>query len=355
MATRDIEDAVADCDEAENGRPAKPATYIDGADAWGKDVDFDELERQLAALPPEQAKREKLRRIAPEVISCSRRTDVPARYSSGLVKILKRGQVLVVVRDYHHLVSLSPETVKAWVWWSKNYGPWIKAFQANSELFTRYRAHLFHFTITGLTELESLEATLEERLAQVGFLAKLGKVVVRFDPVTRYRGADGVVRSNSALAAELIPLFKAAGAHEVEFKFCVDYAGTRGTRPRMLERGHEMLSWPPGRKRAVTRELMAICAQVDIPLRACCPTPDEMVEGLQVGSCVDGEAINQMLAAPRSGSTGEAAPVGLRKDKGQRTACKCVESKDVGSSRMTCENNCDYCYAQPGPTNPDFL
>ena len=241
-------------------------------------------------------------------------------------------------------MSLSPDTVKAWVWWSKNYGPWIEAYKAEPELFTRYRAHIFHFTITGLEDLESVKASLDDRLNQIHFLSKLGKVVVRFDPITRYRDEKGVLHSNWVLAQELIPRFKAAGAHEVEFKFCVPYAGSV---KRVVQRGMQLESFPSERKRAIVRELMGICAKVNIPLRACCPLPDEIVEGLQIGACVDGDAINKLL--------GEETEVGLKKDKGQRPRCKCVASKDIGSYRMKCPHKCAYCYAQPGIINPDFL
>lgn len=331
----DVEDAVPEGEEERHG------TLLAEADAWGKDVDFAGLERRLAALGRPHAR---LRRISPEIISCSRRTDVPAHYASGLVKILRRGEVLVVIRGNYSLVSLSPETVKAWVWWSKNYAPWIEAFRDNPALFTRYPAHLFHFTITGLGDLETGQPPLEERLAQIGFLAGLGKVVVRFDPITRYQDETGQVRSNSALIPDFIPLFKAAGAHEIEFKFCVPYAGTL---KRMAGRGHPLLNWPPGRKQQIVRGLMAACKEAGITLRACCPDPDEMVEGLEVGACVDGEAINALLGPARN-------PVGLRKDKGQRAKCKCVESKDIGSYRMKCPHDCDYCYAQPGAANEAF-
>jgi len=275
------------------------------------------------------------------IISCSRRTDVPAHYIPWLVRGLQAGEVTVTVRGHVSRVSLRPEDVKAWVWWSKNYAPWLAARAAHPELFA-FRAHIFHFTITGLEDLENVEPSIDERINQITQLAAVGHVVVRFDPITRYRDEAGVVRSNHPLAETLIPHFKAAGAHEVEFKFCVPY---RGTLARMARGRTPFVAFMPEEKRRIVRRLMDICAAQQLRLRACCPLPEERVEGLEVGSCIDGETIEKLLGGDW---------VNKRKDAGQRKACRCVASRDIGDYRMHCPHACRFCYGQPGPLNPAF-
>jgi hypothetical protein len=287
---------------------------------------------------------------AHSIISCSRRTDVPANYVPWLVRILQEGHVAVQVRACRSDVSLSPDDVKAWVWWSKNYGPWLQAYQANPQLFRRYKVHLFHFTITGLDELEKVAASLDERLAQISLLAQIGYVVVRFDPLTQYRSGD-VVRSNVERMYELIPRFKAAGASEVVFKFCVPY---RPVLARMRRRETPFVAFPSEEKRRIIKDLIALCAKESITLKACCPNPDEMVPGLQVSACVDGDTINRLLGLV----DGDAAEkVKRTKDRGQRKECRCARARDIGDGnyKMTCPHDCNYCYASPGTAvNPAF-
>ena len=64
--------------------------------------------------------------------------------------------------------------------------------------------------------------------------------------------------------------------------------------------------------------------------------------GIRQGACIDREQLEK-LAGYR---------LDLKKDKGQRKACGCVESIDVGMYD-TCINGCRYCYAVSGQEGAD--
>ena len=56
-----------------------------------------------------------------EIISCSRRTDIPAFLMDWVIDKMKLGYVDVVNpfnRKQISRVSLNPEDVRCWVWWS---------------------------------------------------------------------------------------------------------------------------------------------------------------------------------------------------------------------------------------------
>jgi len=62
------------------------------------------------------------------------------------------------------------------------------------------------------------------------------------------------------------------------------------------------------------------------------------IRGIKPSSCINGNLLANLAGEPAD----------LKKDPGQRKACKCTVSRDIGSySDMPCPNGCLYCYANP--------
>ena len=85
-----------------------------------------------------------LKVVESPIISCSRRTDIPAFLMDWIMEKIREGFV-DVVNPFNNKqvsrVSLSPEHVKCIVWWSKDYTEWIKAYKNDEGLFNQYKAH----------------------------------------------------------------------------------------------------------------------------------------------------------------------------------------------------------------------
>ncbi|MFX1447131.1 MAG: DUF1848 family protein, partial [Promethearchaeota archaeon] len=84
------------------------------------------------------------------IISCSRRTDIPAFLMNWVLDRIQTGYVDVVNpfnRSQVSRISLTSKDVKCWVWWSKDFGKWIDCFQEEPEVFKSYKGHYFQFTI----------------------------------------------------------------------------------------------------------------------------------------------------------------------------------------------------------------
>ena len=84
------------------------------------------------------------------IISVSRRTDIPALYSHWFLNRLKEGLVGYVnpfAGDKRYVVSLKPENVICFVFWSKNYQPFLEPLKVVDDMGY---GSMFHFTITGL-------------------------------------------------------------------------------------------------------------------------------------------------------------------------------------------------------------
>ena len=86
-----------------------------------------------------------------KIISVSRRTDIPAFYADWFMQRIKDGYA-GHVNPYNgkpYLISLRPENVSCFVFWSKNYSPFIKYLPDLNKLGYNF---YFNFTITGLPE-----------------------------------------------------------------------------------------------------------------------------------------------------------------------------------------------------------
>ena len=85
-----------------------------------------------------------------------------------------------------------------------------------------------------------------------------------------------------------------------------------------------------------------IAGKYDLLVYTCAEEMDLTRYGIRQGACIDREQLEK-LAGYR---------LDLKNDKGQRKACGCVESIDVGMYD-TCINGCRYCYAVSGQEGAD--
>jgi hypothetical protein len=100
----------------------------------------------------------------PIYISASRRTDIPRFFTNDFFTAWQKGEVSYnggYGRSY--TVSLRPEDVLGYIFWSKDFSPLI-----NHPLFgelIRLNNAVFHFTINDCLDLEPRVAPLKERIA----------------------------------------------------------------------------------------------------------------------------------------------------------------------------------------------
>nr|QBK84528.1 MAG: protein of unknown function DUF1848 [Pithovirus LCDPAC01] len=79
-----------------------------------------------------------------EIISCSRRTDIPAGYLRKYLKAFEQGWIDVPNPRNGHVYRISltpfspdnPKGVKVVSWWSKDYGKWIKVYKRKKKFFS---------------------------------------------------------------------------------------------------------------------------------------------------------------------------------------------------------------------------
>lgn len=285
-----------------------------------------------------------LKLVKSPIISCSRRTDIPAFLMDWVLEKINQGYVDVVNpfnRQQVSRVSLSPEYVKCWVWWSKDFNKWIEFYEEHSEIFNSYMGHYFQFTINSPSELETnLKVSLEDRFEQFQWLVNnfgVGAVSFRYDPIIFYKSKGSEeVKHNLQQFGLIIEKIAGLGVKEMIFSFATLYSKVK---KRMNSRGHIPLDISISKKKEIILKLKSECDKYKMTMKACCQPDLLEVDGIEQAHCIDsvilGNLINEQLLKV--------------KDTGQRKDCGCYKSKDIGgyTGIFKCAHDCEYCYASP--------
>jgi len=255
----------------------------------------------------------------PVVISASRRTDLVGCYPDYLIEKLQ---------------AYPPETVHTLVIWTKNPGNMIR-HQALREALSQYAQVYVHLTITGLggSVLEPGIPPWEQVDEMVPELVHLAKgperITWRFDPIIAAQYCSGVI--------ENIPLFPVIA--EKMRKHGITACRTSWASPykkvirRMQKKGLTLRPFNAEEQAAQAVELEEIADSLGIKIYYC------SMEGFARSRCIDGALLSALHP--------QGLACSLKKAKGQRPACGCTESIDIGWYSLKCGHGCIYCYAEP--------
>jgi hypothetical protein len=272
------------------------------------------------------------------IISASRRTDLPARYGDWLIRRVEAGTASYrnPFGGQIHSVDLSLEEVIAFVFWTRDASPFMNPLRRLLEM--GYKAY-FQYTLTGYGTV--LEPGIPPPLRTVGNMKGLsdllGPALVRwrYDPILLGGHYDRAFHLNnfSRWAQRLEGDVEICHTSFLQFYRKVD---------RHIERleqrtGMRLIDPLDEEKVSLAKELSSIAASHGIRLVSCCyPLLGEA--GLQEGRCVDPDLIGKLRP-----------DLDLRlKVRPTRKGCGCVESRDIGAYD-TCTGGCVYCYATASP------
>ena len=274
-----------------------------------------------------------------QIISASRRTDIPAYYLKWFMERLQEGYVEVTNPFYRKQVkhvSLRPDDVEWIVFWSRNYGPFLK----NYSRFKDYNL-FFHFTILPKSPLEKSGLAVPKLLGQLEQLAELygsEHIIWRYDPLVYWQDSAGLhTNHNPSDFDYLCRAVAACGVKRCYFSFAYPYGKLNSRFSKKFGNGR-LIRKSATEQQAITRELKAIADSYAITLYSCCNDSLLSVSGIQKGHCIDGVLLNTL---PGKKNVSEAkAPT--RKD------CGCTRSIDIGDYiKQPCPTGCLYCYANP--------
>ncbi|MBD5627565.1 MAG: DUF1848 domain-containing protein [Desulfovibrio sp.] len=297
--------------------------------------------------------------IAPLVISASRATDIPAFHARWFMERLRAGSCLwqnpfnARQRQY-----ISFEKCAVIVFWSKDPSPLLPYL---AEIEDRGYAFYFQYTLNDY-EREGLEPyvpSLDRRIATFQELAaRYGRhrVIWRHDPILVGDGLNvAAILERLHRVAELLAPY----TEKLVFSFLDMY---RKTALRLATQAPGFRAPHAGEMIELAEGIARMNASLQTPLRlaTCAETVDLHHLGIEHNRCIDPALLLRLCPenaelARICGATAhkeQASLVALPpsasqrplKDSGQRAACGCAPSKDIGRYN-TCPHFCVYCYA----------
>ncbi len=278
--------------------------------------------------------------IRKNIISASRRSDIPAFFGNQFLKAIKRGFVEVPnpYSGKKYRVSLQPRDVSVIIFWSKNYQPFLSVL---NKIAPDYDGRfLFHFTINGFSK--KAQEILEPNIPSISDLvqtaaslyAKFGKhrILWRFDPIifSNLSDFDERLKAFGFLAEQLR---KYCSRCYVSF---VDKYGKIKRHFRQIEESGKMKFETPDFSKQVDffSQIQTIANKNNIKLYSCCEKEVAVRAGVTQAHCIDINLLKELF--PEEKFTEKISPT--RKD------CGCFQSKDIGVYN-SCRHGCVYCYA----------
>lgn len=289
--------------------------------------------------------------ISPVIISASRATDIPKFFSKWFHHRLKAGYIRWTNPfNANQIQYVSFQKTRVIVFWSKNPKPLIRYLP---EIEAKGINYYFQFTLNDY-EQEGLEpnvAPLAQRVETFKNLVdRVGKkrVIWRYDPLmlTDTLTVDVLLDRIARLANQL------QGYTE---RLVISFADIGSYKKVQNNLAREKV-----RYREFTPELMAELAQRlsvlnrewGLKIATCAEDIDLAQFGIEHNRCIDDnlmieifredQALMDFLGYESDLFADPSRP--YLKDKGQRKACGCIISKDIGIYD-TCHHLCTYCYA----------
>lgn len=263
------------------------------------------------------------------VISVSRRSDIPAFHSDWFVKVLNEGSVA-----YKHpysgaikTVSLLPEHVIAFVFWSKNYAPIIPHLE---QIISEYDT-VFHYTITGLPSV--IEKHIPPPEYAISAFKDMARMCSAAHMIWRY---DPIIISDDLTPDYHRAQFKrlAQALEGYTYRCYVSYISLYAKNKRTLQALDGICHPFPDEHLSLIHDLAHIALSHGMTISACC-SPELLAAGIPRARCID-----KVMIAEITGTD-----VSFLKAAPTRSSCGCCQSIDIGSYG-TCDGGCIYCYAR---------
>ena len=280
--------------------------------------------------------------VAPEIISASRRTDIPAFYADWMMNRLMRGYCDWQNPFSQQIQHVSFAKTKFIVFWSKNPGPMIPMLKRIYDMGIRF---YFQHTLNDYVA-ENMEPNLPgfyERCATFRRIAEewgAGRQVWRWDPIFLI---DGVLTIDE-IVTRIVETY--SWLDTFPQKLVISFADIKTYRKVNYNlQGTGVRELTADEQREFADKLMSKLSGRSLKVATCSEQVDLSEFGIQHNACIDPELISSFATNDDDFAQ---RVLKMGKDKGQRDCCLCTIAKDIGLYN-TCAHGCKYCYANTTP------
>ena len=302
----------------------------------------------------------------PVIVSASRSTDIPAFYSDWFMERLEAGYVKWFNPFNGVPLYVGFKKMRCVVFWSKNPRPMLAHLDALDAICPNY---YFQFTLNDYDaeRIEPRVPPLDERVETFKRLSeRVGKdrVVWRFDPLIL---TDKLSVSDILAKVERLGDQVAQYTSRLVFSF-IDINAYKKVSGNLKKGGVNAREFTPDEMCAVAQRIGELAKGWGITAATCGEIKDLDQYGVEHNRCIDDRLIAkcfhrdaelmkfigaQFVQGDMFGATEEERHDrwvvsddihAKHKDSGQRLACGCIMSKDIGEYN-TCPHLCHYCYA----------
>lgn len=293
---------------------------------------------------------------APIIISASRSTDIPTFYADWFVERWKKGYIKWINPFNKEPLYVSFKNARVVVFWTKNPKPMFKHIDWLNENVKNY---YFQYSLNDYDkeELEGKVPRLENRIKTFIELSnRIGKekVVWRFDPLLLTKEIN---------VKELLKRLETIGEqiHTYTDKLVFSFADIsiyKKVESNLKKEQIDYIEFTQETMIEFAEGLQALNKKWKLELATCAEKFDLNKYGVTHNKCIDDDLMIKLFSydtklmeflgvkfeEPSLFDEGKILKRKNLKDKGQREACGCIMSKDIGEYN-TCPHECVYCYA----------
>jgi hypothetical protein len=230
--------------------------------------------------------------------------------------------------NFHQVskITLSPDVVDCIVFWTKNPAPMMSRLD-------ELRDYHYYFQFTLNSYGKNIEPKVPSKNDElIGTFQRLSdkigaeKVIWRYDPIflSRDYGVEYHITYFEKLAKRL-----EGYTHKCTVSFIDIYRNTQSNFKAL-----SLVTLTTDDKRQLAKGLSEIALSYGMAMDTCAEDIDLEDLNISHGRCIDDRLIEKITGCR----------LNVKKDKGQRLECGCVESIDIGAYN-SCLNFCKYCYA----------
>ncbi len=288
---------------------------------------------------------------APVIISASRSTDISGCYPKWFIDRLNQGHLLWVNPFSGRSQYISFEKTRVIVFWTKNPDPILDYL---NEIDQKGIHYYFQYTLNNYENdgFEPNVPLIEKRIETFYRLSeKLGKerVIWRFDPLilTHSLGVDELLEKIRGVGDRIH-----AFTEKLVISF-VDINNYRKVRSNLRNAQVDGREFDSQDMAQLAQGLSALNQSWNLRLSTCGEAADLKSYGIEHNRCIDDVLMVRLFQADTRLMSFLGYQKGVflgsddwdyMKDRGQRKACGCFVSKDIGMYD-SCGHGCIYCYA----------